>query len=705
MIDPPELADVAAQPAAVVAVTATRAEMPAAFAAAVVDLHATLAAQGVAATGPLFAHHLRQPGDTFEFEVGLPVAGLVAPHGRVVAGGLPGGRVARTVFRGHYAGLPGAWGDLRAWLREQGLSAGPDLLGSLCRRPRQCPRPRHVVHRARPAAGMTDLEVARSVTLRPIGEIAAAAGIPAEAVEPYGRFKAKIDLDWLGRQPSRGKLILVTAVNPTPAGEGKTTTSIGLADALNRTGRTAVLALREPSLGPVFGAKGGATGGGRAQVAPMIDINLHFTGDFHAITSAHNLLAALIDNHIHWGNALGIDVRRVTWRRVLDVNDRALRNTVVGLGGVANGFPRESGFDITVASEVMACLCLAADLADLAARLARIVVAETRDRRPVTVADLGAAGAMAVLLRDAIQPNLVQTLEGTPAFVHGGPFANIAHGCNSVIATRAALALGDYAVTEAGFGADLGAEKFFDIKCRAAGLVPAAAVIVATVRAAKMNGGVAKADLGPEDVAAVTRGAVNLQRHIDNVRGFGVPVVVAINHFAGDTAAEIAALQMAAGERGAEAVVCRHWAEGGAGATDLADAVARLAGTPSTFAPLYPAGLPLFAKIEAIATRIYHAARVEASPAVRAQLARWEAAGFGDLPVCMAKTQVSFSTDPALLGAPQGHVVTVREVRLAAGAGFVVAILGDLLTMPGLPRVPAADGMGLDACGEVVGLS
>ena len=551
----------------------------------------------------------------------------------------------------------------------------------------------------------TDLDIARSVTLQPIAAIVDRLGIPDAAVEPYGRFKAKIDLGWLAARPPRGKLILVTAVNPTPAGEGKTTTSIGLADALNRSGRPAVLALREPSMGPVFGVKGGATGGGRAQVAPMVDINLHFTGDFHAITAAHNLLAALIDNHIHWGNALGIDIRRVTWRRVIDANDRALRDVVTALGGPANGFPRETGFDITVASEVMACLCLCDGLADLQDRLGRIVVAETIDRRPVTARDLHADGAMAVVLRNAVQPNLVQTLEGTPAFVHGGPFANIAHGCNSVIATRAALALGDFAVTEAGFGADLGAEKFFDIKCRAAGLTPAAAVIVATVRALKMNGGVAKADLGREDVAAVTRGAVNLARHIDNVRGFGVPVVVAVNHFHSDSDAEIAAVQAAARERGVDAVVCRHWAEGGAGAVDLADAVAALAEHPSGFAPLYPSELPLFAKIEAIATRIYHAAEVVASPAVRAQLMRWEAAGFGHLPVCMAKTQVSFSTDPTRLGAPEGHVVTVREVRLAAGAGFVVAILGDVMTMPGLPRVPAADGIGLDTAGRVVGLS
>lgn len=570
---------------------------------------------------------------------------------------------------------------------------------------RRYARPGGVADRAGVPARMTDLDIARTVALLPITEVAARAGIPEAAIEPYGRFKAKIDLDWLSQQPQRGKLILVTAVNPTPAGEGKTTTSIGLADALNRTGRRAVLALREPSMGPVFGAKGGATGGGRAQVAPMIDINLHFTGDFHAVTAAHNLLAALLDNHIHWGNALGIDVRRVSFRRVLDVNDRALRDTVVALGGPANGYPRESGFDITVASEVMACLCLCDGLADLEARLARIVVAETRDRLPVTARDLDADGAMAVILRDSVKPNLVQTLEGTPAFVHGGPFANIAHGCNSVIATRAALALGDYAVTEAGFGADLGAEKFFDIKCRAAGLTPAVVVIVATVRAAKMNGGVAKADLGRKDVTAVTRGAVNLARHIDNVRSFGVPVVVAINHFGGDSDAEIAALQTAARARGVDAIVCRHWAEGGTGAITLADAVAALADHPSNFAPLYAADLPLFAKIETIATRIYRAAEVVASPAIHAQLARWEAAGHGGLPICMAKTQVSFSTDPTLLGAPEGHVVTVREVRLSAGAGFVVAICGDIMTMPGLPRVPAANGIGIDAGGNVVGLS
>lgn len=554
----------------------------------------------------------------------------------------------------------------------------------------------------------SDIEISRAATLRPIGEIAARLGIPDEAIEPYGRTKAKVSLDWLrGRESGvRGKLILVTAINPTPAGEGKTTTSVGLADALNQTGRRAALALREPSLGPCFGTKGGATGGGYAQVVPMDEINLHFTGDFHAITSAHNLLSAMIDNHVHWGNALGIDVRRVVWRRVMDMNDRALRDIAQGLGGVANGYPRESGFDITVASEVMAVLCLADDLRDLERRLGAIVVAYTSARTPVTARDLKADGAMAVLLRDAVKPNLVQTLEGTPAFVHGGPFANIAHGCNSVIATRAALALADYVVTEAGFGADLGAEKFFDIKCRSAGLKPDAAVIVATVRALKMNGGVAKSDLAREDVDAVRRGSVNLVRHIENVRAFGVPVVVAINHFATDTEAEVAAVCEAAARHGAEAILCRHWAQGGAGAVELAEAVATLADKQAgQFTPLYDDALGLFAKIDTVATRIYRAERAVAEPSVLAQLNRWEAAGYGHLPVCMAKTQYSFSADPALLGAPTGHVVPLREVRLCAGAGFVVAICGEIMTMPGLPRVPAAEGMRMDADGAIVGLS
>lgn len=553
----------------------------------------------------------------------------------------------------------------------------------------------------------TDIDIARQYPLQPIAAIAAKAGIPDSAMEPYGRHKAKIDPAALPL-PQGGKigqLILVTAISPTPAGEGKTTTSVGLADALNLTGRKTMLCLREPSLGPCFGQKGGATGGGHAQVVPMEDINLHFTGDFHAVTAAHNLLAAMLDNHIHWGNALGIDVRRVVWRRVIDMNDRALRQIVQSLGGASNGFPRESGFDITVASEVMAILCLSRDPADLRDRLRRIVVGYTRDRTPVTAHDLKADGAMAVLLAQAIKPNLVQTLGGNPAFIHGGPFANIAHGCNSVIATRAALGLADYVVTEAGFGADLGAEKFFDIKCRQAGLTPAAAVIVATVRALKMNGGVAKADLGREDVDAVNRGAVNLVRHIENVRQFGVPVVVAINHFGTDTDAEIDALRAIAATHGVQAILCRHWAEGGAGATELADAVAALAQAgPAQFAPLYDDDLPLLDKIKTVASRLYRAGNVDAEPAIIAQLARFEAAGFGHLPVCIAKTQYSFSTDPTMLGAPTGHTAHIREVRLAAGAGFVVAVCGEIMTMPGLPRVPAAEAIGFDDQGRIKGL-
>lgn len=554
---------------------------------------------------------------------------------------------------------------------------------------------------------LTDIQISRAASLQRISVIAERLGLEEAAVEPYGHYKAKIDLKAAGLDGAepRGRLILVTAINPTPAGEGKTTTSVGLADALNRIGRKTVLALREPSLGPCFGTKGGATGGGYAQVGPMEDINLHFTGDFHAITSAHNLLAAMIDNHIHWGNALDIDVRRVVWRRVLDINDRALRQIVQSTGGVGNGFPRESGFDITVASEVMAILCLARDLDDLEERLGRIVIGYTRQRQPVTASDLKAAGAMAVLLAQAIKPNLVQTLEGNPALLHGGPFANIAHGCNSVIATRAALALGDFVVTEAGFGADLGAEKFFDIKCRQAGLAPAAAVIVATVRALKMNGGIAKAELGHEDVEAVRRGSVNLIRHIENVRQFGVPVVVAINHFHSDSEAEIAVLREVAEAQGCEAHLCRHWAEGGAGAESLAHAVARIAaGGEAQFKPLYDDALPLIDKIETVAKRIYRAEGVSATPAVLAQLQRWEEAGYGHLPVCMAKTQYSFSADPTLLGAPTGHVLPVREVRLSAGAGFVVAICGEIMTMPGLPRIPAAETIRLDAQGEIEGL-
>ena len=550
----------------------------------------------------------------------------------------------------------------------------------------------------------SDLEIARATPLSPIAQIAAKLDIPDDAIEPYGRHKAKLDIARLP-QDRAGKLILVTAINPTPAGEGKTTTSVGLADALSLSGRRTALCLREPSLGPCFGQKGGATGGGYAQVTPMADINLHFTGDFHAITSAHNLLAAMIDNHIYWGNALGIDVRRVVWRRALDMNDRALRDVVQSLGGTANGFPRQSGFDITVASEVMAILCLARDADDMRQRLGRIVVAYTREQQPITAHDLKADGAMAALLAEAIKPNLVQTLEGNPALIHGGPFANIAHGCNSVIATRAALGLADYVVTEAGFGADLGAEKFMDIKCRQAGLAPAAAVIVATVRALKMNGGVARADLGAENVEAVRSGAANLVRHIENVHQFGVPAVVAINEFGTDTQAEIEAVREAAAAHGVRAILCRHWAEGGAGAVELAEAVAELADKGAAqFAPIYDDDLSLFDKIERVATRVYRAKEVVAEPSVLKQLKRWEEAGYGHLPVCIAKTAYSFSADPTLLGAPTGHVLPVREVRLAAGAGFVVAICGEIMTMPGLPRHPAAEGIYIDSDGQVEGL-
>ncbi|MFA5968121.1 MAG: formate--tetrahydrofolate ligase [Sphingomonas sp.] len=552
---------------------------------------------------------------------------------------------------------------------------------------------------------LTDIEISRAARLKPIGEIASRVGLPPDAVEPYGHYKAKIDLRQVPASTSQGKLILVTAINPTPAGEGKSTTSVGLADALNRIGKRTMLCLREPSLGPCFGTKGGATGGGYAQVVPMEDINLHFTGDFHAITSAHNLLAAMVDNHIHWGNALDIDVRRVVWRRVLDMNDRALRNITQSLGGPANGFPRESGFDITVASEVMAILCLASNLADLERRLGDIVIGYSRARQPVTARDLKADGAMAVLLAQAIKPNLVQTLEGNPALIHGGPFANIAHGCNSVIATRAALGMGDYVVTEAGFGADLGAEKFFDIKCRQAGLNPAACVIVATVRALKMNGGVAKNDLSTPDADAVRRGGVNLARHIENVRQFGVPVVVAINRFGTDTDEELGVVGEIAEQQGTQAVICTHWADGSAGAVELAEKVVALTAHGSAnFAPLYADDLPLFDKINTVATRIYRAEEAIASEGVRAQLKRWEAAGFGHLPVCMAKTQYSFSVDPEKLGAPVGHIVPVREVRLSAGAGFVVAICGEIMTMPGLPRAPAAENIRLGENGEIEGL-
>ena len=552
----------------------------------------------------------------------------------------------------------------------------------------------------------SDIEIARSASKQPIQAIGARLGIPTESLIPYGHDKAKISADFikgLSQRPD-GKLILVTAINPTPAGEGKTTTTVGLGDGLNRIGKKAVICIREPSLGPCFGVKGGAAGGGYAQVVPMEDINLHFTGDFHAITSAHNLLSALIDNHIYWGNELNIDTRRITWRRVLDMNDRALRQVVTSLGGASNGFPREAGFDITVASEVMAILCLATDLEDLERRLGSIIIGYRRDKTPVFARDLKADGAMAVLLKEAMQPNLVQTLENNPALVHGGPFANIAHGCNSVVATKTALKLGDYVVTEAGFGADLGAEKFFDIKCRKAGLSPSAVVIVATIRALKMNGGVAKEDLGREDVAAVERGAINLARHLENLAKFGVPAVVAINHFTSDTDAEVAAVKAVATGFGAEAVLCRHWADGSAGITALAEAVVRIAETPSQFRPLYPDAMPLFSKIERIATEIYRAGEVTAEKAVRDQLVDWERQGYGHLPVCMAKTQYSFSTDPSLRGAPEGHAVHVREVRLSAGAGFVVAITGEIMTMPGLPRVPSSEKIRLDSTGAIEGL-
>ena len=553
---------------------------------------------------------------------------------------------------------------------------------------------------------LIDIEIARSAKKQPIPQVGAKLGIPEDALIPYGRDKAKLDRAFIDRLQTRpdGKLILVTAINPTPAGEGKTTTTVGLGDALARIGERVAICLREASWGPNFGMKGGAAGGGYAQVVPMEEMNLHFTGDFHAITAAHNLLAAMIDNHIYWGNELGIDERRVTWKRVLDMNDRALRDVVVSLGGVGNGFPRQTGFDITVASEVMAILCLSRELGELQERLGNIVVAARRDKSPITCRDLKADGAMTVLLKEAMQPNLVQTLENTPAFVHGGPFANIAHGCNSVVATTTALKLADYVVTEAGFGADLGAEKFFDIKCRKAGLRPAAAVIVATVRAMKMNGGVLKADLAGENVEAVRRGCPNLGRHIANTKGFGVPVVVALNHFSGDTEAEIAAVQDYVRAQGAEAIVAKHWAEGGAGAEALARKVVELSAVPSHFAPLYPDEMGLFEKIDTIARRIYHAGDVIADKAIRDQLRAWEQAGYGDLPICMAKTQYSFSTDPLLRGAPSGHTLPVREVRLCAGAGFIVAICGEIMTMPGLPRHPSAETIGLTAQGEIEGL-
>ncbi|MEY8117039.1 formate--tetrahydrofolate ligase [Falsihalocynthiibacter sp. BN13B15] len=553
----------------------------------------------------------------------------------------------------------------------------------------------------------TDIQIAREANKKPIQEIGEKLGIPTDHLLPFGHDKAKVSADFIKglKGKTDGKLILVTAINPTPAGEGKTTTTVGLGDGLNRIGKKTAICIREASLGPCFGMKGGAAGGGYAQVIPMEDMNLHFTGDFHAITSAHNLLAAMIDNHIYWGNELEIDERRVVWRRVLDMNDRALRDTVTSLGGIANGFPRQTGFDITVASEVMAILCLATDLKDLEKRLGDIIVAYRRDRTPVYARDLKADGAMTVLLQQAMQPNIVQTLENNPAFVHGGPFANIAHGCNSVIATTTALKLADYVVTEAGFGADLGAEKFMNIKCRKAGIAPDCVVLVATVRAMKMNGGVAKGDLGAENVEAVEHGCANLGRHIGNMKSFGVPVVVAINHFTSDTDAEIQAVKDYVASQGSEAILCKHWEKGSAGITELATRVAEIADAGiSQFAPLYPDDLPLFEKIERIAKSIYRADEVLADKKIRDQLRTWEDAGYGHLPICMAKTQYSFSTDPDLRGAPVGHSVPVREVRLAAGAGFIVAICGEIMTMPGLPRVPSAETIKLNPQGEIEGL-
>ena len=553
----------------------------------------------------------------------------------------------------------------------------------------------------------SDIEIEREANKKPIQEIGAKLDIPTEHLLPYGHDKAKVSQDFINSVQGNddGKLILVTAINPTPAGEGKTTTTVGLGDGLNRIGKRAAICIREASLGPCFGMKGGAAGGGYAQVVPMEDMNLHFTGDFHAITSAHNLLSAMIDNHIYWGNKLEIDQRRVTWRRVMDMNDRALRDIVTSLGGVPNGYPRQTGFDITVASEVMAILCLATSLEDLQKRLGDIIIGYRRDKSAVYCRDVKADGAMTVLLKDAMQPNLVQTLENNPAFVHGGPFANIAHGCNSVMATTTALKIADYVVTEAGFGADLGAEKFMNIKCRKAGLAPSVVVVVATVRAMKMNGGVAKADLGAENVEAVKAGCPNLGRHIENVKSFGVPVVVAINHFVTDTDAEVQAVKDFVEAHGSEAILCQHWEKGSEGTVELATRVAEIADADmANFAPLYDDDVSLFEKIETVAKRIYRADEVLADAKIRNQLKEWEEAGYGNLPVCMAKTQYSFTTDPNRRGAPLGHSVPVREVRLSAGAGFVVVICGEIMTMPGLPSVPASESIMLNEAGQIEGL-
>ena len=558
----------------------------------------------------------------------------------------------------------------------------------------------------------SDIEIAQAATPKPITEIAEALNIPDEALEPYGRIKGKVNLDWLLEQPVRdnARMILVTAVSPTPAGEGKTTTTVGLGDALKHIGKNVAICLREPSLGPVFGMKGGAAGGGYAQVIPMEDINLHFNGDLHAIGVANNLLSALLDNHIHHGNALGIDVRRITWKRVLDMNDRALRDITVALGGPGNGYPRQDGFDIVVASEIMAIFCLATDLDDLKKRLGRIVVGYTRDREAITAADLKAEGALTAILKDALSPNLVQTLEGTPSFVHGGPFANIAHGCNSVIATMAGLRLADYVVTEAGFGADLGAEKFIDIKCRSAGIRPSAGVLVATIRAIKFHGGAAREDLSEENLPALRAGLANLNRHINNLReNYGVPAVVSINQFVADTEAEVELVMEHCKALGAQVALSSHWANGGAGATDLAHMVAEICDADTTPANtphnsfVYPGELSLWEKLEAVATKVYHASEITASSKVRDRLKELTDGGYGDLPVCIAKTPYSFSTDPALKGAPDGHVMDIREVRLSVGAGFVVAICGDVMTMPGLPKAPASEKIDV-VNGQIVGL-
>jgi formate--tetrahydrofolate ligase len=554
----------------------------------------------------------------------------------------------------------------------------------------------------------SNIEIAQAAKMHPIVALAQERlGIPEESLEPYGRFKAKISLDYIATLKDRpqGKLILVTAISPTPAGEGKTTTTVGLGDALNRIGKKTIICLREPALGPVFGMKGGAAGGGYSQVVPMEDINLHFTGDFAAIALANNLLAALIDNHIHQGNQLGFDVRRIAWRRVVDCNDRALRDIVIGLGGPGNGYPRQDGFDIVVASEVMAIFCLATSIKDLKERLGKIVVGYTAAQKPILARDLQAHGAMTALLRDAMAPNLVQTLENNPAFIHGGPFANIAHGCNSVMATQTALRLADYVVTEAGFGADLGAEKFVDIKCRKGGLTPAAAVIVATVRALKYHGGVEVADVGKENVAALEKGIVNLERHIDNVRNnYGLPCLVAINHRSEDTDAEVRVLIERAGSRGAKVILARHYAEGGKGAIAVAEEVVKMAAQPSTFKFVYEDSTPLWDKMKTIATKIYGASDITADAKVRKQIKDLQDNGYGNYPVCVAKTQYSFSTDPKLRGAPSGHIVTIREVRLNAGAEFVVMICGDIMTMPGLPKVPSSNAIDVDESGRIVGL-